>query len=51
MTVREVMAFLAQFDADATVFPCDWEDAVAVRVIHDDAIVAELRWELPEEED
>ena len=51
MTVREVMEVMAQWDPDAVVVPCDWDEVVAIRAFRADGRGYQLRWEVPEEEE
>ena len=51
MTVREMMEFLAQFDGDAEVILCDWDDVQAVRIYQQDELEGEKRWNLKTEDE
>ena len=50
MTVRELIAFLATCDADATVYACSWSDEDAIRVFSKDYSMRQLRWRTDEDE-
>ena len=51
MTVREMMEFLAEFDEDAEVILCDWDDVQAVRIYQQDELEGEKRWNLKVEDE